>query len=248
MTIEAILPIPDIFTARRILCIQPHYDDNDMAAAGTLIQLAKQGAEVFYLTITDDLMGVIDASLSDDAAAQVLKQDQVAAAKIVGVTEHFWLGYTDAGDFNYFALRRDILKHIRSLLPDFVFTVDPWLTYEGHQDHVRTGLAVAEAVLFTGLAKITSSDPIVDAGYREHDLRGIAFYHTREPNRVADISSIWDQKVAAVRCYQAQFSRESMDRRVALLDAKSKQVAKGHSFERGEPLKVLHPSALHCGF
>jgi hypothetical protein len=28
---------------------------------------------------------------------------------------------------------------------------------------------------------------------------------------------------------------------------KSRQVAAGQSFLRGEPLKVLHPSALHCG-
>ena len=248
MTIESLLPIPDIFAARRILCIQPHYDDNDMAVAGTLIQLGKRGAEVIYLTITDDLMGVNDVSLSDDAAAQVLKRDQFEAAEIIGVAQHFWLGYPDAGDFDYFALRRDLLKHIRSLRPDFIFTVDPWLTYEGHQDHIRTGLATAEAVMFAGLTKIASSDPEVDSGYEGHDLQGIAFYHTREPNYIADISSSWDQKVAAVRCYEAQFSKENMENRVTLLDMKSRQVAKGQSFERGEPLKVLHPSALHCGF
>ena len=70
MTIETILPIPDIFSAKRILCIQPHYDDNDIAAAGILTQLAKNGAEIFYLTATDDLMGVVDTSLSDADAAR----------------------------------------------------------------------------------------------------------------------------------------------------------------------------------
>ena len=247
MTIDSILPAPVIFAARRILCIQPHYDDNDMAAAGTLIQLARQGAEVIYLTVTDDLMGVTDVSLSDESAAQVLKRDQLAAAGFVGVTGQFWLGYPDAGDYSYFALRRDILKYIRSLLPDFIFTVDPWLTYEGHWDHIRTGLAVAEAVLFTGLTKIASSDPEIDSRYREHDLQGVVFYHTRQPNYIANITDTWDQKVAAIRCYEAQFSKEGMDDRVALLDAKSSQVANGHFFERGEPFKILSPSALHCG-
>ena len=91
MTIETILPIPDIFAAKSILCIQPHYDDNDIAAAGILTQLAKNGAEIFYLTATDDLMGVVDASLSDEDAAQHSKRDQFAAGKIVGVKEQFWL-------------------------------------------------------------------------------------------------------------------------------------------------------------
>jgi hypothetical protein len=39
MTIETILPTPDIFCARRVLCIQPQYYDNDIAVAGTLQQL-----------------------------------------------------------------------------------------------------------------------------------------------------------------------------------------------------------------
>lgn len=247
MTIETILPIPDIFAAKRILCIQPHYDDNDMAVAGTLTQLAKRGAEIIYLTITDDLMGITDISLTDEAAAETLKRDQFAAAKIVGVTAQYWLGYPDAGDYNYFAVRRDLLKYLRLLKPDFVFTVDPWLTYEGHRDHIQTGLAAAEAVMFIGLTKIVSSDPTVDSAYEEHEIQGIAFYHTREPNYISDITSTWEDKIDAVRCYETQFDPEGMNRRVSLLDKKSKQVAQGQSFERGEPLKVLNTSALHVG-
>jgi len=38
-----------------------------------------------------------------------------------------------------------------------------------------------------------------------------------------------------------------MNRRVALLDKKSIQVAQGQSFARGEPLKVLNTNALHVG-
>jgi LmbE family N-acetylglucosaminyl deacetylase len=247
MTIETILPIPDIFSAKRILCIQPHYDDNDIAAAGILTQLAQNGAEIFYLTATDDLMGVVDTRLSDKEAADLLKSDQFAAGKIVGVKEQFWCGYPDAGEYNYFDLRRDFLKYIRMLKPDFIFAPDAWLTYEAHHDHIQTGLAAAEAVMFAGLTKIASSDPDVDAAYEEHDIQGIALYFTREPNYIADITSAWEDKIDAVRCYEAQFTPEGMERLVAALDAKSQQVAQGESFARGEPLKVLHTSALHVG-
>jgi len=247
MTIETILPIPNIFEAKRILCIQPHYDDNDIAAAGILTQLAKNGAEIIYLTVTDDLMGVVDASLSDEDAANTLKRDQFAAAKIVGVKEQYWLGYPDAGEYDYFAVRRDLLKYIRMLKPDFVFTCDPWLTYEAHHDHIQTGLATSEAVIFAGLTKIASSDPTVDAAYEEHEIKGIAFYFTREPNYIADISSTWEDKIGTLRCYEAQFSPKGLDELVMAFDAKSQQVAQGQSFARGEPLKVLHTSALHVG-
>ena len=247
MIIETILPTPDIFSAKRILCIQPHYDDNDIAAAGILTQLAKNGAEIIYLTVTNDLMGVVDDSLSDEDAAKALKRDQFAAAKIVGVKEQYWLGYPDAGEYDYFAVRRDLLKYIRMIKPDFVFTADPWLTYEGHRDHIQTGLATSEAVMFAGLTKIASSDPEVDAAYEEHDIQGIAFYFTREPNYIADISSTWEDKIGALRCYEAQFDPPGLDQLVMAFDMKSQQVAQGQSFARGEPLKVLNTSALHCG-
>jgi len=247
MTIETILPMPNIFEAKRVLCIQPHYDDNDIAVAGTLAMLQQNGAELIYLTATDDLMGVVDHSLSDEEAAKALKRDQFAAGKIIGVREQYWLGYPDAGNYDYFALRSDCLKYIRLLQPDFVLTVDPWLTYEAHHDHIQTGLATAEAVMFAGLTKIASSDLTVDSAYKGHDIKGIIFYHTREPNMIMDISTIWETKIEAVRCYEAQFTPEEMDQLVKALDAKSQQVAADQSFSRGEPLKVLHTSALHCG-
>ena len=247
MTIESILPIPNIFEAKRILCVQPHYDDNDIAAGGILAQLAKNGAELIYLTVTDDLMGVVDNSLSDNDAALALKRDQFAAGEIVGVKEQYWLYYPDAGEYDYFAVRRDLLKHIRLLKPDFVFAPDAWLTYEGHRDHIQTGLATAEAVIFAGMTKIASSNPDVDAAYEEHEIKGIALYFTREPNTIANITSTWKEKIAAMRCYEAQFEPAGMEQLLMALDLKSQQVAQGQSFERGEPLKVLHTSALHCG-
>jgi len=101
--------------------------------------------------------------------------------------------------------------------------------------------------MFSGLTKIASSDPQVDAAYEEHDIKGIALYFTREPNFIMDISSTWEEKIAAVRCYETQLTSQGMEQLVSALDMKSQQVAEGQSFPRGEPLKVLHTSALHCG-
>lgn len=247
MTLESILPIPDIYSAQRILCVQPHYDDNDIAAGGTFALLKKAGVELIYLTVTDDLMGVVDRSLTAEQAAQALDRDQRAAGAIIGVDQQIALGYPDAGAYDYFALRRDILKYIRLLKPDIVFAPDPWLTYEAHRDHIQTGLAVAEAVIFLGLLRIASSDPAVDAAYAGHELKGVAFYYTREPNQIIDVAPAWETKVAALCCYAAQFDPQGLEELLFALDMKSRQVAEGKDLERGEPLKVLHPAALHCG-
>jgi len=101
--------------------------------------------------------------------------------------------------------------------------------------------------MFAGLTKIPSSDPVIDSGYRPHDIQGIIFYHTREPNQVMDISETWEAKLAAVRCYEAQFTSQEMNQLIVALDAKSQQVAAAETFKHGEALKVLHTSALHCG-
>jgi LmbE family N-acetylglucosaminyl deacetylase len=236
-----------VLQAKRVLAVQPHYDDNDIAAGGTLAALHTSGAEIVYLTVTDDLMGVIDASLSPELAAAHLKREQEAAGKIIGVRQHYWLGYPDAGKYGYFELRAGIIKHIRLVKPDFVFAPDPWLAYEAHRDHVQAGLATAEAAILYGLVRLPSSDPSVDATYVRHELLGVAFYYTREPNTAIDISQTREQKEQAVRCYQAQFSLDDMEQLIVVLNFKASQFAEGRGYSHAEALKVLHPTALHCG-
>ena len=58
--IPSLSPMPDIFSCKRVLAIQAHYDDIDIAVGGLVAQLVKNGAEVLYVTVTDDLAGVID--------------------------------------------------------------------------------------------------------------------------------------------------------------------------------------------
>ena len=81
LRIPSLLPTPDIFSCRRILVIQPHYDDADIAAGGTLAALVDAGAEIRYCTMMDDLVGVIDESLNDEAAAASLLRDQRAGRR-----------------------------------------------------------------------------------------------------------------------------------------------------------------------
>ena len=43
--------------ARRPLLVQPHYDDNDIGAAGTVRHWVLAGADVTYVSVTDDVAG-----------------------------------------------------------------------------------------------------------------------------------------------------------------------------------------------
>ena len=45
---------PDLSKAKRVLFVQPHPDDNQIGAGGTIAWLRSLGVEVYELTVTDD--------------------------------------------------------------------------------------------------------------------------------------------------------------------------------------------------
>jgi LmbE family N-acetylglucosaminyl deacetylase len=240
------MSVPDLFAAHRVLCVQPHYDDNDIGAGGTIARLADAGAEVHYLTVTDDLAGVLDASLSDAEATRRLRAEQAEAGALIGVRDQHWLGYPDAGDWDVFAARREIVRAIRTLRPDLVLTPDPWLRHELHPDHLRTSRAVAEACMFHGLPRIRT-DPEVDRGYTPHALTAIVFYFTVEPNLVVDIAKTRERKHRALDAYRAQFTPDQLKLLHVGLERKEREWASGKDFTHGEALRVMHPRQLHVG-
>ncbi|KWX87458.1 GlcNAc-PI de-N-acetylase, partial [Paenibacillus riograndensis] len=44
---------PDLTECRRILCIQPHPDDNEVGMGGTISAFSATGGENHYLTVTN---------------------------------------------------------------------------------------------------------------------------------------------------------------------------------------------------
>ncbi len=241
---SAAISIPDLRSAKRILCVQPHYDDNDIGAGGTIAALSGAGAETFYLTVTDDLVGVLDSALSNDDARAQLQRDQAQAGAEIGVTAQHWLDHPDAGDYDYYQLRSQIIAQIRRLRPDFVFTVDPWLPYEAHRDHLKVGQACAEAVLLQRHLRLPS-DPEIDARYEPYDVEAVVFYFTREPNTIFDISDTRERKHRAIGAYRAQFTDNDLAGLVRLLEAQEREWATGKSFSHGEGLKLHRPGQLH---
>ena len=240
-----LIPIPDLLRAQRLLCVQPHYDDNDIGAGGTIARLAEAGAEVHYLTVTDDIVGVLDRDLSDAAARDRLVAEQSRAGVLLGVRAQHRLDFADAGEWSVFALRREVVRLLRVVRPDFVLTVDPWLPYEAHQDHVRTGHAVAEACLLFGLPRFSSGDAALDAAFQPFPLRGVAFYFSAGANTVIDIGATRTRKHRALDAYTSQFTPAGLAALHFALEQKERTWAKGRGFDYGEALQVLAPGHLH---
>lgn len=237
-------PLDALRAARRVLCIQPHYDDNDLGAGGTIAALADAGAEVSYLTATDDLVGVLDPDLPAAEASARLRAEQAEAGAEIGVHAQYWLGLPDAGPYDYYALRGGIIRHIRLLRPDVVFSVDPWLPYEVHSDHLRVGRAAAEACLLQRLPRLRS-DPQVDAAWEPHEIAAVVFYFTTEPNACFDVGATRARKHRAIGAYRSQLAPTEVEALRKGLEFMERRWAEQEPFSHGEALKILPPGRLH---
>ncbi|MHB0886737.1 MAG: PIG-L deacetylase family protein, partial [Bacillota bacterium] len=143
-----LIPIPDLDSAREVLCIQPHPDDLEIAAGGAIARLVRAGAHVTYVTVTDGGFGSPDPAMTRDKMAAIRRLEQQKAASELGVTDLVWLNYPDAMPLPGLELRRRLIELIQEKKPQAVLLPDPWLTYEAHPDHRGVGLAAAEAVIF----------------------------------------------------------------------------------------------------
>jgi LmbE family N-acetylglucosaminyl deacetylase len=171
----------------KVMCVQPHPDDTDVAAGGTVAKLAARGVEVVYVTLTDGRLGTHDPAVRPEELAEERRREQEEAARILGVKELVWLGVRDGELQPTLELRWKLVEIIRRFKPDLVMAPDPWLTYEAHPDHRHAGILASEAALFAPLPHAAPSE-----GLPPHAVRYVAYYWTRKPNVFVDVSGYVD--------------------------------------------------------
>lgn len=239
MNINDLLQIPDLEGAQRLLCIQPHPDDNEVGAGATIAKLAAKGCEVFFLTITDGSKGTSDPSISAKEMQAIRQAEAKAAGELLGVKEQIFLDFIDGEAPAPAELRDPIIEQIRKIRPDFVLTADPWLPYEAHQDHRNVGMAVAEAVLCSGNIHYLQDGP------QPWEVTALVFHSTTKPNTFINIDGFWERKIEAMRAHKSQFTDQSLQFLGLYFDHKARDYAQGRGCERAEAFKVLPPITLH---
>lgn len=233
---------------KRILCVQPHPDDNDIGCGGAIARLASSGAEIIYLTMTDGGAGTSRTDGTDtDCKRQNLavcrRTEQSAALDALGLKSPklLWFDEPDGYLKADFILRDRLIRTIRRLQPDCILTVDPASPYEIHGDHRATGVLAAQAAYFASYPAIApqSDFPI-------HEVNAIGFYFTPYPNTFIDISSVWEAKLTAIQCHRSQFGSETWPQYAAFFEMQSREWGQRGECDRAEALKVLTPLHLHC--
>ncbi|MBQ0070309.1 MAG: PIG-L family deacetylase, partial [Spirochaetales bacterium] len=137
--IQSLMAPPSLRGLKKVLCVQPHPDDNEIGMGGIICSLVEQGTQVDYLTVTDGSLG--DLGLVKGNLKEVREGEAKASASHLGVTETYFLGYEDGTLENVVELAGRIATVLREGQYDGIAAPDPWNTYEAHHDHVVTGLA-----------------------------------------------------------------------------------------------------------
>lgn len=200
---------PQELSAKIVLGVAAHPDDLDFAAGGTVAKLVGQGAEVYYLILTDGRRGSEDPQQDAAALTEQRQQEQQAACKALGVTKVFFLNFEDGALQNTAEVRKEIVRVIRKLQPDTVITLDPSMLYAtqfgfiNHPDHRAAGQATLDAVY--PLARNAPSFPeLMTEGLEPHKVKTMLLANFNQHTSCIDITQTIDQKVEAIAAHTSQ--------------------------------------------
>lgn len=194
----------------RVLVVTAHPDDVDFGAAGTIARWTDAGIDVSYCIVTDGDAGGFDRSVPRDQMPAIRREEQTNAAKIVGVSDVRFLGYSDGGVELSLDLRRDIARVIRQVRPHRVVTHYPqrnWLRVQAsHPDHMTVGEATLRAVYPDARNPFAFRSLLEEEGLEPWEVPEVWILSSPSPNRFIDVTETFDRKLAALRAHVSQTS------------------------------------------
>ncbi len=232
---------PDLSKCKRVLFVQPHPDDNQIGAGGTIAWLRSLGIEVYELTVTDDRYADVAYIGKENEVQTVRQKEALSAQQMLGMKNAGFLGFADKNDATEREISLKVLEVIREIKPDFVITADPNLATECHSDHIKVGNAVKYAVMDSMCdfyPEFVDGKPRTDA-WR---VGGVGFYYTDKPNTLVDITEFEELKMKAVKCHVSQAEPTLL----AAIMLQQQMFAEGTEFKAAEPLRLLSDLQMHC--
>jgi LmbE family N-acetylglucosaminyl deacetylase len=190
------------------LAVAAHADDIEYMAGGTIASWVAQGSQVHYLIVTDGSGGSRDPEQDQAALVERRRQEQLAAAAVLGVASVTFLGRHDASLEASLDLRIAIARVIRQTRPETVLTFDPHMLYRAatinHPDHVAVGASTLGAIM--PLANTSLAAPELRAeGLEPHDVRSILLFEPARPTHWMPLSAqALERKVAALSAHASQ--------------------------------------------
>ncbi len=192
---------------RTFLHVAAHPDDLDFGCAGTTATLTAAGHRVVYCLVTDGQAGGFDNTISRERMAEIRREEQTRAAKVVGVEELHFLGFPDGAVEVTLPLREAISRVIRQVKPDVVVTQSPQRNFDriygAHPDHLATGEATLCAV-YPDSRNEFAHISLMAEGHAPHSVPEVWLIGGPEANHWVDITDTCDAKIDALLCHESQ--------------------------------------------
>lgn len=194
----------------RYLVVEPHPDDLAFFCGGTVAKLLSEGHEVYTLVVTDGEQGTLNRERydTDNKLATVMREEQMAACKALGVQNVKFLGLKNHFLEPTHELREKIVRYVREIQPAAVLTVDPW-NFDENPDHRAVGQVVLEACSFAHFHLFHPEH--IEEGLDIAMVAKVIFGKTPSPNAFVDISDFIDKKISAIMCYKSQIELMQME-------------------------------------
>ena len=192
-------------TPQSVLVVTPHPDDAEFWCGGTVARWVSQGATVHYVLCTDGGKGTSDPNITSQDLAAVREQEQLDAAKVLGVSGVVMLHRPDGELEDTSDFRKEIVRQIRLVRPDLVLCPEPYRrNLAWHRDHRITGQVTLDAVFPAARDHLNFVELWRDEGLEPHKTATVLFWGTELADTFVDISESFDAKVEAVMVYKSQ--------------------------------------------
>ena len=216
-----------------VLVLSAHPDDAEFGAAGTVARWTDEGKKIVYVICTNGDKGTSDRTLAPDQLLKIRKKEQQAAAEVLGVQEVVFLDFPDQGLEDTPALRKQIVRLIRTYQPGALVTSDPYRRYLWHRDHRIIGQVAMDAVFPYARDHLAYPDMLAQ-GLEPHKVAEILFWGAEDINYRSDITDTFDRKIDALRCHASQMREFKTTDPVNWLRDRCREMAQGEAFELAE--------------
>ena len=216
-----------------IMVVTPHPDDAEYGVAGTVARWTREGKQVIYVVCTNGDKGTSDVHIKPEQLAEIREKEQMAAAKILGVSEVIFLRHFDQTLEDTPQFRKQLVRLIRQYRPEIVVTSDPYRRYIWHRDHRITGQVTLDAVFPYARDHLAYPD-LLEQGLKPHKVREMLFWASEDVNYCSDITDTFDLKIAALRCHKSQVGNFDASRIEDWLRQRCKAMAEGEDYELAE--------------
>lgn len=216
-----------------MMVITPHPDDAEFGVAGTVARWTREGKNVIYVVCTNGDKGASDRNIKPQELARIREQEQLAAAKLLGISEVIFMHYPDQSLEDTPEFREELVRLIRRHQPEVVVTASPYRRYMWHRDHRITGQVTMDAVFPYARDHLSYPD-LLEEGLQPHKVKEIWLWAADDANYRSNITETFDIKMAALGCHKSQVGDEMLPEMKERQRQWAETMAEGEDFELAE--------------